>query len=145
MTQGGAVREFSLKVANYARKHLTDRRVRPFAIELLKLTAQWNILTVKVMLAARKDRDVVSSAANDFLMSSGYVTMAYMWLRQAVTAADKLDNGGEDSEAFYRTKLETAEFYYERMLPRAQAHATSMLSSPKNLMQTDPENMAFID
>jgi alkylation response protein AidB-like acyl-CoA dehydrogenase len=145
MTQGGAVREFSLRVANYARKHLTDRRVRPFAVELLKLTAQWNILTVKVMLAARKDRDVVSSAANDFLMFSGYVTMAYMWLRQAVTAADKLDNGGDDSEAFYRTKLETAEFYYERMLPRAQAHATSMLSSPKNLMQTDPENLAFID
>jgi alkylation response protein AidB-like acyl-CoA dehydrogenase len=145
MTQGGAVREFSLRVANYARKHLTDRRIRPFAIELLKLTAQWNILTVKVMLAARKDRDVVSSAANDFLMFSGYVTMAYMWLRQAVTAADQLDNGGADSMEFYRTKIETAEFYYERMLPRAQTHASSMLSSPKNLMQTDPENLSFID
>jgi hypothetical protein len=78
-------------------------------------------------------------------MFSGYVTMAYMWLRQAVTAADKLDNGGADSMEFYRTKIETAEFYYERMLPRAQTHASSMLSSPKNLMQTDPENLSFID
>ena len=143
MTQGGAVREFTLKIANFARKQLTNKQLRPMAIELLKLTAQWNLLTVRVMLAARKDRDVVSAAANDFLMYSGYVTMAYMWLRQSAVAADKLENGGDESEAFYQTKLATAEFYYERLLPRAQAHATSMLSPTRNLMQVEPENMAF--
>jgi len=143
MTQGGAVREFTFKVANFARKHLTDKRLRPMAIELLKLTGQWNLLTVRVMLAARKDRDVVSAAAYDFLMYSGYVSMAYMWLRQSAVAVDKLDNGGEESESFYRTKLNTAEFYYERLLPRAQTHATSMLSPTRSLMQIDAENMAF--
>ena len=143
MTQGGAVREFTLKIANLARKHLTTKPLRPMAIELLKLTAQWNLLTVRIMLAARKDRDVVSAAAHDFLMYSGYVSMAYMWLRQAAVAHDKLQNGGEESDAFYQTKLATAEFYYERLLPRAQAHATSMLSPTRNLMQVEPENMAF--
>ena len=143
MTQGGAVREFTFKVANFARKHLTDKRLRPMAVELLKLTAQWNVLTVRVMLAARKDRDVVSAAAYDFLMYSGYVSMAYMWLRQSAVAVDKLDNGGEESESFYQTKLNTAEFYYERLLPRAQTHATSMLSPTRSLMQIEAENMAF--
>ncbi|TNE81458.1 MAG: acyl-CoA dehydrogenase [Gammaproteobacteria bacterium] len=143
MTQGGAVREFTLKVANFARKHLANKRTRPFAVELLKLTAQWNLLTVRVMLAARKDRDVVSSAAYDFLMYSGYVTMAYMWARQAAVAADRLDNGGDESEAFYNAKIATAEFYYERLLPRAQTHATSMLSPTSNLMQLDADDMAF--
>ncbi|MCK7550703.1 MULTISPECIES: acyl-CoA dehydrogenase C-terminal domain-containing protein [Marinobacter] len=143
MTQGGAVREFTLILANFARKHLTDKRLRPFAVELLKLTAQWNLLTVRLMLAARKDRDMVSAAANDFLMYSGYVFMAYIWARQAAVAADKLDNGGDDAEAFYKAKLATAEFYYERLLPRAQAHATSMLSPSKNLMQLDAEDMSF--
>jgi len=143
MTQGGAVREFTLKIANFARKHLTDSKLRPMAIELLKLTAQWNVLTVRVMLAARKDRDVVSAAAYDFLMYSGYVSMAYMWLRQSAVAADKLENGGEESEAFYRTKLNTAEFYYERLLPRAQTHATSMLSPTRNLMQIGADDLAF--
>ncbi|WP_303289906.1 acyl-CoA dehydrogenase C-terminal domain-containing protein [Marinobacter sp. SS5-14b] len=143
MTQGGAVREFTLKIANFARKHLTNSQLRPMAIELLKLTAQWNVLTVRVMLAARKDRDVVSAAAYDFLMYSGYVSMAYMWLRQSAVAADKLENGGEESEAFYRTKLNTAEFYYERLLPRAQTHATSMLSPTRNLMQIEADNLAF--
>ena len=76
-------------------------------------------------------------------MYSGYVTMAYMWARQAVAAADCLDNGGDDSAAFYKTKLATAEFYYERLLPRAQAHASSMLSPSKNLMQISADDMAF--
>ena len=134
-TKGGAVREFTARVANFARKQLTDSRLRPFALELLKLTGQWNLLTVRIMLAARKDRDVVSSASYDFLMYSGYVTMAYMWARQAAVAADRLDNGGDESEAFYKAKLATAEFYYERLLPRAQAHASTMLSPSKNLMQ----------
>ncbi|MCK0106755.1 acyl-CoA dehydrogenase C-terminal domain-containing protein [Marinobacter sp. S0848L] len=143
MTQGGAVREFTLKVANFARKHLTNSTLRPMAVELLKLTAQWNLLTVRVMLSARKDRDVVSAAAYDFLMYSGYVSMAYMWLRQAAVASDKLENGGEESEAFYQTKINTAEFYYERLLPRAQSHATSMLSPTRNLMQIEADNLAF--
>ena len=143
MTQGGAVREFTLKLANFARKHLTDKRLRPMALELLKLTGQWNWLTVRIMLAARKDRDMVSAAAHDFLMYSGYVTMAYIWLRQAAVAVDKLDNGGADADAFYQAKVATAEFYYERLLPRAQSHATSMLSPTASLMQLADEHMAF--
>jgi len=71
------------------------------------------------------------------------VSMAYIWARQAAVAADKLDNGGDESEEFYKAKLATAEFYYERLLPRAQAHATSMLSPSKNLMQLDAEDMSF--
>lgn len=31
---------------------------------------------------------------NNFLMYSGYVTMAYMWLRQVAVTLDKLANGG---------------------------------------------------
>lgn len=102
MTQGGAVREFTLKIANFARKHLTDKRLRPWALELLKLTGQWNLLTVRIMLAARKDRDVVSSAAYDFLMYSGYVTMAYIWLRQAAVAVDDSTMRAKSHRAFTR-------------------------------------------
>ncbi|MDX1635256.1 MAG: acyl-CoA dehydrogenase C-terminal domain-containing protein [Marinobacter sp.] len=143
MTQGGAVRDFTLQVSNFARKHVTNKQLRPYAWQLLKLCAQWNMLTVRLMLVARKDRDMVSAAANDFLMFSGYVTMAFMWARMAAVAVDKLANGGEESEDFYRAKLATAEFYYERLLPRAQAHATSMLSPSRNLMQLDADHMAF--
>ena len=143
MTQGGAVREFTLKIANFARKHLTDKRLRPWALELLKLTGQWNLLTVRIMLAARKDRDVVSSAAYDFLMYSGYAMMAYFWALQAGVASDKLENGGNEPAEFYKAKLATAEFYFDRMLPSAKGHAEAALKPTKSTMQMSAEDFSF--
>src|SRR5690554_262950 len=143
LSQGKAVRDFTLKVANYARKYVMDKNIRPYALELLKLAAQWNYLTVRIGMIARKDRDIVSAASYDFLMYSGFVFMAYMWMRMAVVAQEKLVQGGQESAEFYQAKLATAEFYFERMLPRAQAHATSMLSPTRSLMQLENEQFAF--
>jgi len=144
MTKGKAVRDFTLKISDFARKHLTDRRLRPLAWELLKLAGQWNLLTVRLALAARKDRDVVGAAANDFLMFSGYVFMAYMWARMAAVAQKRIrEEEKRDGAAFYQAKLATAEFYFERLLPRAQSHASSMLSPSQNLMQIAPDHLAF--
>jgi len=143
MTQGGAVRDFTLRMSNFARKHLSDKAVRPYCWRLLRLAAQWNWLTLRLMVMARKDRDVVSSAANDFLMYSGYVYMAFMWARMAVAAQKGLREGGDQSAEFYRAKLATAEFYFERMLPRAQGHAESMLSPSDTLMKLDNDHFSF--
>lgn len=142
-TQGGAVRDFTLKMANFARKHLSDKRVRPMAWELLKLSGQWNWLTMRLMLTARKDRDLVSSASYDFLMYSGYVFMAYMWAKMAVAAYEGLENDGERGEDFYRAKITTAEFYFDRLLPRAQSHASSMLTPSEKIMKLDSEHFIF--
>ena len=58
--------------------------------------------------------------------------------------SEKLAAGdGTESDRFYHAKLATAEFYYERLLPRAQAHATSMLSPSKNLMRLAADDLAF--
>lgn len=143
-TQGKAVRDFTLEIANFARKQLADSRMRPLAVELLKLCAQWNVLTVKLALQARKDRQQVSAASHDFLMYSGYVFMAYMWAKMAAVAVDKLAKGGADAPAFYESKVATAEFYFERLLPHAQSHATTMTSSSRSIMKMDSESFAFL-
>ena len=145
MTQGKAVRDFTLHMGNFARKQLADKRLRPMAWELLKLAGQWNLLTVRLALVARKDRDMVSAAAHDFLMFSGYVFMGYMWLRMAAVAQQKLQKEVGESAEFYRAKRATADFYFERLLPRAQSHASSMLSPSRNLMQIAAEHLAFND
>jgi hypothetical protein len=96
------------------------------------------------MLAARWDRDVVSSAAVDFLMYSGYVSLAYFWALMAQKSFEKLEKGdGAESEQFYRSKIQTAEFYFERLLPRAKGHAESMLAPSKTVMQMDIEHFSF--
>jgi hypothetical protein len=71
-------------------------------------------------------------------MYSGYLSMAYYWARMAEVAATKLASGEGDA-AFYQAKLETAEFYFSRLLPRAKAHGGSMGSSTDSVMGMDLE------
>ncbi|MFX8270366.1 acyl-CoA dehydrogenase, partial [Acinetobacter baumannii] len=59
MTRGGAVREFSGKIAKFTLDHMRHPKLRRYATELAKLAAEWNVLTMRIMLMARRDRDSV--------------------------------------------------------------------------------------
>ena len=143
LTKGKCVRDFSKKLVDFGTKNLRDPKLRPFAWKLLKIAAEWNYLTTRIMLVAAKDRDMVSTASYDFLMYSGYAMMAYFWALQAGVAKDKLENGGNEPAEFYQAKLATAEFYFDRMLPSAKAHADAALKPTKSTMQLKPEHFSF--
>ncbi len=142
-SRGKAVRDFTAEILKFCGRHARDKNMRRYVWDLTKLCAQWNYLTTRLMLSARKDRDMVSAACNDFLMYSGYVTLAYFWALQAAVAHEKLENGGAEQAEFYQAKIQTAEFYFERLLPRASGHAGSMLSPSKSLMQLDKDAFVF--
>lgn len=144
MTRGKAVLEFTGQIARFARQHMTDNRLRPFVWQLAKLATQWNVLSGRILLIARKDRDIVSAASHHFLMYSGYVTMAYFWALQAAVASNRLADGkGAESPDFYKAKIATARFYFDHLLPRAKGHATSMTRPSKTLTRLPVERFAF--
>jgi alkylation response protein AidB-like acyl-CoA dehydrogenase len=144
MTKGKAVQEFSGTILKFCAQNARHKQLRPLLWELSKYAAQWNYLTVRIMLTATKDRDIVSSAAVDFLMFSGYVTMAYFWALMAAKSLEKLERGGgQESPEFYRAKIQTAEFYFDRLLPRANAHAQSALAPTRSVMQLPIEHFTF--
>ena len=136
MTRGKAVRDFTRVMAKFALNRLTNPKMRWYATKLGGLAAEWNILTARIMLAARKDRDTVSSASHHFLMYSGYVCMAYFWALQAEVAYEKLaSKNGSQTPEFYKAKIAMCRFYFEQLLPRADSHATSMLKPSSTLMR----------
>ncbi len=144
LTKGKAVQEFTGQILKFCAKHAGDKKMLPFVFRLSKACAQWNYLTMRIALVARKDRDIVSSAAVDFLMYSGYVTMAYFWALMAAKSFEKLEKGdGAETPDFYRAKIATAEFYYDRLLPRAKSHADSMLAPASSVMQMPIEHFVF--
>ena len=100
---------------------------------------EWLGLSMKIGEAAMQNPDEAGSAAVDYLMYSGYVTLAYFWARMAVLAKRKIAEGAGDT-AFYEAKLMTARFYFERLLPRTVSLKQTMLSGADNLMQM-PEAM----
>ncbi len=144
-SRGGCVRDFTATMWQFSRPHLLSRGpVGRMARSLAKRALQWNVLTTRIMLRAVKDRELVGSASVDYLMYSGYVMMAYFWALQASRAAASLDSGkGAEEPTFYRAKLQTAEFYFERLLPRADGHRKGALAPTRSVMQIDKDHFAF--
>ena len=143
-TRGKCIFDFTNEMIAQAKPHLLDGgAIGKMSRAMFKRALQWKWMTLKIMLRANKDRDVVSSACYDFLMYSGFVMMGHFWLKQALVAQDKLAKGGKDSKEFYTAKLQTAEFYFDRLLPRADGHKKTMLAPTSSVMQMDNEHFNF--
>ncbi len=136
---------FTNEIRDFAKQYNglgTSQPIRGMAKQLTKINRHWWWLSLRVMAASMKDRDAIGSASVDYLMFSGYVFMAYMWLQMAVAAQKALDEKSGD-EDFYKAKIQTAEFYYARLLPRAEAHARSMIAPASTLMNMKDEDFSL--
>ncbi len=144
MTRGKAVRDFTAIMARFALKKMTHPKMSGYATRLARCATEWNVLTTRLMLKARKDRDMVSSASHHFLMYSGYVSMAYFWALQAEVAYEKLASGkGAETREFYKAKIAMCRFYFDHMLPRARGHAASMLKPSGTLTRLSNDSFIF--
>lgn len=139
MDRGGAYRRFTKEVKNYCSgksefvsgKHRSE--IRPLIKKLKQLNSEWSRLTLKVVYRSIKNRDEVGASSVDYLMYSGYVVMAYVWAMMAEKAAEQLANGSTEVD-FYRGKIETAKFYFDKILPRTCGHRESILSGSGSVM-----------
>ena len=62
---------------------------------------EWLGLSMKIGEPAMENPDEAGAAAVDYLMYSGYVTLAYFWARMAVMAQAE-DRGGDGDDVFLR-------------------------------------------
>lgn len=136
MTQGASLRKFTKIIHKFCKEESGNKALKPFVKQLSEMNKEWGDLTLKIGMKAMKNRDEVGAASVDYLMYSGYVTMAYLWLRMAKVAQEKLDSGAGDAD-FYKAKMITTRFYFERILPRTRALVETMLSGADNLMAMD--------
>jgi alkylation response protein AidB-like acyl-CoA dehydrogenase len=101
--------------------------------ELDSQVKEWLQLTHKIAEGAMANADEVGAASFDYLMYSGYTILAYFWAQAAELAISKIESN-KDHDGFYQAKLETARFYFARLLPRAQAHQSAVLAGSESLM-----------
>ncbi|MDA8483942.1 acyl-CoA dehydrogenase C-terminal domain-containing protein [Pseudomonas resinovorans] len=141
-SQGKLLRGFTKLIHKFCQAQAEHPRFKAQVAELARLNQQWGELTQKVGMAAMKNPDEVGAAALDYLMYSGYITLAWLWLRMALVAEAKLQAGEGDS-AYYQTKLATCDFYFKRLLPRTEAHRAAVEAGSDCLMQLPAENFAL--
>lgn len=136
MNQGEHLRSFTKQIHKYCQSASQQEAMHEFIKPLTELNKEWGDLTMKIGMAAMKNREEVGAASVDYLMYSGYVTLAYFWAQMAEIAQQKLSEGTSE-QAFYQAKLDTARFYFQRLLPRTKTHAATMLAGADGLLAMD--------
>ena len=91
-----------------------------------------------------KNPDEAGAASFDYLMYSGYVSLAYFWAKMALVAQSILDDKREAksdaiSTVFLEAKIKNAQFYFDRVLPRAEAHKLAMMAGADSMMDISDE------
>jgi len=54
-----------------------------------------------------------------------------------------LSNGASEPE-FYKTKIATADFYFQRIMPRTLSHEAAIKNGMESMMAIDTEHFAFL-
>ncbi|MVW87642.1 acyl-CoA dehydrogenase [Pseudomonas sp. PB101] len=116
--------------------------LREMAEAMQQRLVEWRELGAEVVEACQRDVQEIGAMSVDFLAYSAYVLLGGLWMQAAVRAQAALDSG-TDEPAFYRAKLQAADFYWRRVLPRASGHRESLRGGAHCLMAMDEADFAF--
>jgi len=141
-TRGKALAPVTGAILDFCKRARSRKELRPYLKTLIRLTKQWKSLTRKIGFAAMRNRDAVGAASVDYIMFSGYVLLGVAWAASARAAYRRLEQGTKE-EAFYRAKIQTAEFYFAKILPRTTSLLETMSTGPDSLMKMDEDQFIF--
>ena len=141
-SKGEILKPFAEEVTAFCLENIADADMVEFIKPIMKFSEQWQQLTQSIGLKAQGNRDEIGGASVDYLMYSGYLSLAYFWAKMAKVAQDKLAIGSED-KAFYQAKIKTAQFYFQRILPRAHGHAACIEHGAGSMMALDADHFSF--
>ena len=143
LTQGATMRPFTKVIHKFCQAQAENAALEEFIKPLAALNKEWGELTMASGMKAMANREEVGAASVDYLMYSGYACLAYFWAKMAHTAQQALASGTTE-EGFYRAKIQTAQFYYQRLLPRAQMHKACIESGADNLLAMKEEDFGDV-
>ncbi|GAB4356225.1 MAG: acyl-CoA dehydrogenase C-terminal domain-containing protein [Gammaproteobacteria bacterium] len=103
-----------------------------FLIPLESAFGKLKEITALVVERGTADPDELGAAAVDYLRLFGLVSLGFMWARTARIALDRRE---EDDTGFYDTKLATARFYFQRLLPAVGALAEAVKGGGASIME----------
>ena len=141
-TQGGMLRNFTKIVHKFCEANKDNADMAQFVEPLAAINKEWGDLTMKIGMKAMQNPNEAGAAAVDYMMYSGYATLAYLWAWMAQVAQAKLASGEGDA-AFYEAKIKTAQFYFQKLLPRTKSHVAVIENGGDVLMQMDEVAFAF--
>jgi len=112
------------------KKNNNQTKIKPLAEKLdeyLKITVNFTNWIKEKM---KNSKDDVGAACNDYLKVLGLIALAYSWLKVLDVSYKELSK----NKKFFEDKIETASFFFNRVLPRIDSHYKSATSGSKYIM-----------
>lgn len=135
---GRNLRPFFHELSAYLESKQDDPRseFQPFVTGLAKVFVRLQQVTGWIAEKGMKNPEEGAGAATDYLRMLGLVSLAYLWARMADMALAQRQG---DEALFYQAKLDTARFYFERLLPQTGALTSAIMSGCASMMNFNPE------
>jgi alkylation response protein AidB-like acyl-CoA dehydrogenase len=135
---GRLLRQFFHPVSAFIEENQENANLQEFVFPLAKSFAKLQQATAQIAMKGLKDPNEAGAASVDYLRMFALVAVGYMWCLM-VQAAQKKIAAGEGDVAFYNSKIKTARFFMERMLPESEARFRMVMAGAKTLMDPEPE------
>ena len=108
----------------------SDKNLKPFVEKFKIYIEKLNIFSKWVKEKIKSSKDDANAASNDYLKVLGYVAVGYSWLKVLEVSYKDYSN----NKVFYEDKIQTANFYFNRVLPRVESHYLSATTGSKYIM-----------
>ena len=109
-----------------------NKNLELFVQKFHKYLELLNNFTLWISEKDKISKDDVSAACNDYLKVFGYISLAHSWLKVLKVSYEKFDQ----NKNFFEDKINTATYYFDKILPRAQSHYLSAITGSNGLMKT---------
>ncbi len=138
---GAAIQAFFKLVGEDIAAAKEDEGLAPLAQKLEKLLGEQQAATMWFMQNAMQNPNNLGAGAHHYMHLMGIVCLGLMWLRMARVAQEKLAGSPEDA-AFYKAKLTTAKYFFDRYGPDAGALRRKIESGAESMMTLEESDFA---
>jgi alkylation response protein AidB-like acyl-CoA dehydrogenase len=133
---GRYLRAFFHPVSNFVEANKADANLGKMVEGLEKAFGALQLSTATIAEKGMRDPEEAAAAATDYTRLLGLVAMGYCFAKSAVIAQEKLAGGSDDAE-FYKAKLATARFFFDRILPQTTTAFLAIKSGKASMMALD--------
>ncbi|MBH90692.1 MAG: acyl-CoA dehydrogenase [Candidatus Marinimicrobia bacterium] len=121
------------QISNEAKEIGKNKNLNIFVQKFEKYLELLNNFTLWLGEKNKISKDDVSSACNDYLKVLGYIGLAHSWLKILKISHENK----EKNKVFFEDKINTAIYYFDKILPRAQSHYLSGISGSETMMKSN--------
>lgn len=135
---GRALMAYFKEIGDFCEADRGDEALSFYTKHLKKGLNDLQTASMWLMQNAMAKPDNAGAASTDFMHLFGLVALGYMWAKMAKAAQAKLSSG-EGDKAYFETKLVTARFYMERIMPETQLRLSRIQTGADTLMELPAE------